>query len=120
MRVNTKKQGVLRFFIYQDGKTKEFVGLCIDLGIVKFNKNLVKLKTDLDEAAKGYVETIIKRNLDEKLLNQTLPAGYLNLYNKYLLLLHLKAKRPLKGFPKSKFGSIRQGEVFTKSVPVYA
>jgi hypothetical protein len=81
---NTKEFGALRFFIYPDMAEKAFVGVCIDLGIVKVDKNLDRLKKDLEEAAQGYVEGIIKYNLNEALLNQKPPKKYLDLYERYL------------------------------------
>ena len=51
MSQNIKKDGMLRFFIYYDKKEKEFVGVCVDLGIIKCGENPYYVEKDLTEAA---------------------------------------------------------------------
>lgn len=82
MSQNTKKKGMLRFFIYYDKKEKEFVGVCIDLGIIKCGDNPYYVEKDLTEAAMGYIETIGKENLPDTLLNQKPPQEYLDIFEK--------------------------------------
>lgn len=82
--MNTKKKGILRFFVYYDKKEKEFVGVCIDLGIIKSGSDCEEVKKDLTMAARGYVETIIKDNLPDALLNQKPPRMYLVIFKRLL------------------------------------
>ena len=74
----------MTFFIFKDKESESFIGACIELGIVKEGESLLEVKNDLEEAAKGYVETICKHDLSEKLLNQTLPKELMDLFKKYL------------------------------------
>ena len=82
MTKNTKKNGILRFFIYYDKKEKEFVGVCVDLGIIKCGDNPYYVEKDLTDAAMGYVEMIEKENLPDNLLNQKPPHEYLEIFVK--------------------------------------
>lgn len=82
---NTKHGGTIRFFIYKEGK--KYVGVCLDLDIVEEGKDIEKLKESLGEAARGYVETIIKEEMNESLLNQHAPKKYWEKYRSYLKYL---------------------------------
>ena len=85
-RKNTKKEGVLRFLIYFEPKDSEFIGICMDLGIIKTGKNPVLVEQDVTEAAMGYVETVCKENLSDKLLNQKPPKEYIEVFNDYIAI----------------------------------
>jgi hypothetical protein len=78
---NTKQRGILRFFIYFDKTDREFVGVCVDLGIVKTSNDPNRLKQDLESAAIGYLEVINKNNLPDYLLNQKPPKIYIDIFN---------------------------------------
>ena len=82
---NTKYDGVIRFFIYKEGS--KYIGVCLDLDIVEEGRDIEKLKKSLSEAARGYVETIIKKEMDESLLNQHAPKKYWEKYRFYLKYL---------------------------------
>jgi hypothetical protein len=81
---NTKKRGVLRFLVYFDPKDEEFIGVCMDLGIIKCGKNSDQVKQDVVEASIGYLETICKDNLPDKLLNQKPPKEYIDIFNNFI------------------------------------
>lgn len=85
---NTKKRGIIRFFVYKKGKT--YVGVCLELDIVEEGENVEKLKKSLIEAAQGYVETVIKEKMDDKLLNRPAPKNYWNKYEAFLKCLRTK------------------------------
>lgn len=83
---NTKEKGVLRFLVYFEPKDNEFVGICMDLGIIKTGKNPTQVEQDVTEAAMGYVETICKEKLSNKLLNQKPPKEYIEVFNNYIAI----------------------------------
>ncbi len=82
---NTKKNMLLRFFIYFDKQEKEFVGVCVDLGIIKAGNDPKQVEKDLNDTAVGYIENIIKdKDFSEDLLNQEPPKEYMEIYNEIL------------------------------------
>ena len=83
---NTKEKGILRFLVYFEPKDNEFVGICMDLGIIKTGKNPVLVEQDVTEAAMGYVETICKEQLSDRLLNQKPPKEYIEVFNNYIAI----------------------------------
>ena len=83
---NTKEKGILRFLVYFDPKDNEFIGVCMDLGIIKTGKNPINVEKDVTEAAMGYVETICKEKLSDKLLNQKPPKEYIEIFNNYITI----------------------------------
>ena len=89
---NTKRRGVLRFFIYFDQADKEFVGVCVDLGIIKTDNDPYRLKQDLENAALGYVEIVYKNKLPDYLLNQKPPKKYLDIFQDILSAIEAKEK----------------------------
>ncbi len=85
---NTKRKGILRFFTYYDSKDREYVGFCIELGIIKTGKDLNEVKKDLINASIGYVGVVKKEKMPDKLLNQKPPSQYMDLFNKYQLVMN--------------------------------
>lgn len=85
---NTKKRCVVRFFVYKKGKN--YVGVCLDLDIIEEKKDARELKKSLLEAAQGYVKSVIKEKMDDKLLNRPAPASYWKKYEGFLKCLRLK------------------------------
>ena len=82
---NTKKNILLRFFIYFDKQEQEFVGVCVDLGIIKAGTDPDQVEKDLDEAALGYIQNIVKdKDFNEDLLNQEPPKEYMDIYNEII------------------------------------
>lgn len=81
---NTKKKGILRFLIYFDQRDEEFVGVCMDLSIIKCGKNPEQVKMDLVNASLGYVETVCKENLPDSLLNQKPPKIYVDIFKQFI------------------------------------
>ncbi|MBI4121777.1 MAG: hypothetical protein HY461_00440 [Parcubacteria group bacterium] len=106
---NSKNQGLLRFFTYFDPKEKEFVGVCIELAIIKTGENPYFVKKDLEEAAFGYVETVCNRQLPDSLLNQALPKEYEDLYHEILEMSR-------KGTVSKKASAIQEPQTFFKSL----
>lgn len=92
--MNTKEAGTLNFFIYKEYKADDYIGACLELGIVKEGKELDQVKSDLEEAAKGYVITICENNLSDDLLNQQPPEEILQAFNKYISVLSTRKVPP--------------------------
>ncbi len=82
MRKNTKKLGQATVFIYPEGKN--FTGVCLELGIIEEHKNPDVLRHNMREAVEGYVESVVKNNLSEDLLNRPAPKEYWNNFSNYL------------------------------------
>jgi hypothetical protein len=76
--MNTKKFGKLRFVVYKE--KNQFVGVCLELDEIVIENSIEKAANRIFEASKGYVETVIKENLSDELLNQRAPIKY---YIKY-------------------------------------
>ncbi len=108
---NTKKQGLLRFFRYYDKQAAEYVGVCIELGIIKCGPNPYNVEQDLIEAARGYVETIQEQSLPDNLLNQQPPQEYLDIYD---LIIQAAVKRTMPWRSNIDFDEAR---TFLKNVP---
>jgi len=109
---NTKKQGLLRFLIYKRSKDKLFTGICLDLDIVEQSENPEKLRKSLEKAAQGYIEAVIKKDLDGELLNKPAPKKYWKIISeieKYLRLIH-KVSVPKQRVP------ITNSQIFTKEL----
>jgi hypothetical protein len=90
MSRNTKKGGQLNFFTYFDKSENAFVGVCIELAIIKESVNEAKLKRDLVSAAAGYVENVCKHGLSEDLLNQEPPEEYMKIFHRFISTLENK------------------------------
>lgn len=65
---NKKEAGVLNFLTYRNRETGTYCGLCVELGLYGEADNLETLRTDLAEAARGYVHTVMRDNLADELL----------------------------------------------------
>ncbi|KKR67837.1 MAG: hypothetical protein UU09_C0020G0006 [Microgenomates group bacterium GW2011_GWA2_40_6] len=78
---NTKKRGLLRFFLYREAK--HYVGVCLDLDLVEFGDNLQELQKSICEAAQAHVDAVIKNNLSDDLLNKPAPIKYWKKLDEY-------------------------------------
>lgn len=94
---NNKRKGQYRFFIFMEPDTDEYTGICIELALVKVHKDPDRLKEDLINAAKGYVEVVVEDELPDKLLNQkqNLPKKYLRLFEEYADLVQKGSNKEL-------------------------
>ena len=111
---NTKQKGALRFFIYFDKKDKEFVGVCIDIGLIKCGENPYFVEKDLTDASFGYVENVCKNNLPDYLLNELPPQEYLDKFEQYQKLLANKK------IMKNILELFEDARSFIKPIPCYA
>src|SRR3989338_38277 len=75
---NMKERGVIEFFTYKEGDV--FVGVCLTFDIIEEGSDLVELMRSVKEAAGLHLETVIKNNLSEDLLNRYAPEEYWEKY----------------------------------------
>ena len=67
MNKNTKKRGVVKFFILK--REKEYMAICWDFNLVEYGKNQAKLEQSMSEGAKSYLESIRTKKLSDDYLN---------------------------------------------------
>lgn len=92
---NTKARGTTEFLVYSEGD--KFVGVCLTFDIVEEGNDPVTLMKSIKEAAELHLETVIKQNLPDTLLNRHAPAEY---WEKYFAAARQIEKRPT---PSSSF-----------------
>lgn len=92
---NTKERGRLRFMIYES-KPRLYTAVCLELGLVREGDDPLKLRARISGLARKYLESVIKNNLDDRLLNQDLPAKY----EKRYVDLQLQKKRNYENMKK--------------------
>ena len=112
---NTKENGVLRFMIFREGKEREYTGICLDLSMVKVNKDPIVLKKDLELAANGYISVVRKNKLPDSLLNQqdNLPQKYLETYELANRLWHHQS---IKNSAPQKIKKINTTDFFIRQI----
>lgn len=71
---NTKEKGTIQFLVYKSGKS--YVGVCLTFDIVEEGSNPKELTQSIIEAAKLHLETVIKHDLSDDLLNRPAPKEY--------------------------------------------
>ncbi len=92
---NTKKRGTLHFMIYESGP-RLYTAVCFELGLVREGDDPLKLRGRISGLARKYLESVIKNNLDDSLLNQDLPTKYKKKY----IGLQLRKNRDYKNMKK--------------------
>lgn len=93
---NTKKRGVVEFLTYKEGKA--FVGVCLTFDIVEEGTDPVELTRSLRDAAELHVETVIKNNLSDDLLNRYAPDEYWKKYFEATSAIKNRIQ-PINSFP---------------------
>lgn len=68
---NTKERGTVEFLVYREGDA--LVGVCLTFDIVEEGTDPVALMKSIKEAALLHIETVVKNNLGEDLLNRYAP-----------------------------------------------
>ena len=71
---NTKKQGIIECLVYKESNT--FVGVCLTFDIVEEGDNPTELMRSIKEAAELHLETVIRNDLTDELLNRYAPKEY--------------------------------------------
>lgn len=90
---NTKKQGQYILFVYQE-KPKYYIGVCLEFDIIEEGETLQEALENIKEASQFYLETVIKKNWPDKLLNQPAPKEY---WEKYANCLRKEVEKIKKG-----------------------
>lgn len=75
---NTKEKGVIEFLVYKEAGA--FVGVCLTFDIVEQGNNPIELMKSVREAAELHLETVIKNNMPDDLLNRYAPTEYWKKY----------------------------------------
>lgn len=75
---NTKEKGIVENLVYKEGKS--FVGVCLTFDIVEEGNNPTEVMKSLKEAVELHLETVIRNNLSEELLNRYAPEEYWEKY----------------------------------------
>lgn len=88
--MNKKESGVLNFLTYQDKETGKYCGICVQLGLYSEGDDLEEVRTNLAEAARGYVRTVMKDNLSDELLDVKPTEETMSIYKEAI-----KSLRPL-------------------------
>ncbi|MFA6404858.1 MAG: hypothetical protein WCW03_02555 [Candidatus Paceibacterota bacterium] len=75
---NTKERGTIECLVYKDGAT--YIGVCLTFDIVEEGSNPTELMKSIKEAAELHLETVIRENLSDDLLNRYAPEDYWKKY----------------------------------------
>lgn len=74
---NTKEQATFHFAIIPTKKKGFYTALCFELGLVMEGDEIFKLKERIERAARNYFFVVAEDDeLDDDLLNQSLPKKY--------------------------------------------
>lgn len=85
---NTKESGVIEFLVYKEKEADTFVGVCLTFDIVEEGNNPKELMKSIREAAELHLETVIKNNMSDALLNRYAPDEYWHKYLEAMKRLH--------------------------------
>ncbi|MDO8472139.1 MAG: hypothetical protein Q7S64_03280 [bacterium] len=108
---NTKERGILRYLIYKDTRADEYVGVCVDIGLIKVGTNNANVKRDLINASKGFVRTVCEQNLSNGLLNQQPPQQYMDIFNEIV------ESYKLKRINQATKDIINEADTFSRTLP---
>ena len=75
---NTKEQGLVECLVYKENDS--FVGVCLTFDIVEEGNNPTEVMKSLKEAVELHLETVIRNNMSEELLNRYAPEEYWKKY----------------------------------------
>ena len=75
---NTKERGTIECLVYKEGTA--YVGVCLTFDIVEEGTNPIELMRNIKEAAELHLETVIRENLSDNLLNRYAPEEYWKKY----------------------------------------
>lgn len=85
---NTKKRGQFTLFVYKE-RPNYYIGVNLEFDLIQEGKTALETMKRIREASIGYLETIIKENLSNDLLNRPAPKEY---WEKYRTSLERRAK----------------------------
>jgi hypothetical protein len=79
---NTLRQGQFTVMVYRRSGEQLFTGVCLEFDLVDQHEDPDFLLRSMEEAAKGYVESVIRKTQSEDLLNRPAPSAYWEIYRK--------------------------------------
>ena len=71
-------------FIYKQGS--QYIGVCLELNIIVWEKTQKEALQHLIKAADGYLETILQENMSDRLLNEKVALKYRLIYYAGLII----------------------------------
>ena len=71
---NNKERRTVEYLVYKDSDI--FVGVCLTFDIVEEGNDPTELMKSVKEAAELHLETVIRNNLPDELLNRYAPEEY--------------------------------------------
>ncbi|MBI5469879.1 type II toxin-antitoxin system HicB family antitoxin [Candidatus Kaiserbacteria bacterium] len=107
---NSKQSGTMEFLVYREDS--KYVGVCLTFDIVEEGKDPVELMKSIKEAAELHLETVIKNNLPDDLLNRYAPDEY---WQKYF-----EAARQIEHRPTSRSGFLTISPYSSAMMPQFA
>lgn len=71
---NTKQKSIFRFLIMPSKSKKDwYTAFCFELCLIREGRDPLELKKQISKLAFNYYRSVVENNLDETLLNQSLP-----------------------------------------------
>jgi hypothetical protein len=80
---NTKRKGKFTIFTYQY-RENHFIGVCLEFDLITEGETAIEAIKNIFSASINYLRTIIKNDLNDKLLNLTPEQKYLREYTRLL------------------------------------
>ncbi|OGI64035.1 hypothetical protein A2914_02425 [Candidatus Nomurabacteria bacterium RIFCSPLOWO2_01_FULL_41_21] len=75
---NTKKEGMVEILVYKEKNV--FVGVCLTFDIVEEGSDPLVVLRSIKEAVQLHLDTVIKNNMSDDLLNRYAPLPYWKKY----------------------------------------
>lgn len=82
--MNTTKKGKVTFLIFKEKRARLYTGVCLEFGLVYQHKDENTVRCELQTAALGYLKTVAKEKMNDKLLNDQAEKKYFKLYDNFL------------------------------------
>jgi len=76
--LNTKKEGMVEILVYKEKNV--FVGVCLTFDIVEEGNDALAVLKSIKEAVQLHLNTVIKNNMSDNLLNRYAPLEYWEKY----------------------------------------
>ena len=76
--INTKKEGTVEILVYKEKGA--FVGVCLTFDIIEEGTDALSVLRSIKEATQLHLNTVIKNNMSDDLLNRYAPQEYWEKY----------------------------------------
>ncbi len=107
---NTKQSGTTEFLVYKEDSG--YVGVCLTFDIVEEGSDPIELMKSIKEAAELHLETVMKNDLSDELLNRYAPNEY---WEKYF-----EVARQIENRPNSRSGFLTVSPYSSAMMPQFA